>query len=40
MECEPLTADEANIPAKSNTKRSVELLHIIQNLIPNGVVNI
>jgi len=39
MDREHLAASEAGSPAKSDLKRSAEMLHIIQNLIPNRVAN-
>jgi hypothetical protein len=40
MGLEPSTACEADSPAKSGPNSSMEVLHIMQNLIPNGVANI
>ena len=40
MAREHSTAFEADSPAKNWPKSSVELLHVIQNLIPNGIANV
>ena len=40
MECEHSTAGEADSLTKNDRKSAAELLHIVQNLIPNGVSNI
>jgi len=40
MMAQPSTADAADSPTKSGPKSPAELLHIIQNLIPNDVANI
>jgi hypothetical protein len=40
MEREHSTVSETDKSAKNDQKSSAELLHLIQNLIPNDVVNI
>jgi hypothetical protein len=40
MECEYSSAGEADSLTKNGPKSAAELLHIVQNLIPNGVSNI